>query len=464
MKAPHKLSSFGMFAMGFGQIVGVGWIIIMGDWLSFAGPGGTILVLLVGGMLLLSVGLCYGLINRRIKKPGGEIAYAAEVFGLRASFIVGWFLSLFAVAIVAFLSISFGWITSKLLGLAQSVVAYEVLGEPVYSHQALISAAGLAVVVVANYLGIRSAGNFQSVATALLLLSAAVMIVAGLAAGSAEHLTPLFLPAEGESVVTGLLRVLVTVPFFFAGFQIIPQLVENAPTDSRVSTGQIILVSLLGAGLFYSGITLAVSLTAPWQTIVDAELPVHYAFSRLPLGAWLGTLVLAAGTLGILTTWNSAFVWALKLLNALALKHFIPQAFREPLAGHRGSVAGVLLVGLCGVVALLLGRSFILPIVNFAAAAIAAAMLTTSLCVWRLTKAQGTEDLPGGRFTIACAIATSAFMLGLAVYEPFRDTGALLPPEAWVFFIWFAAGALFWRMSRALRTSPEGEVAVEGQV
>ncbi|MEM9989144.1 MAG: amino acid permease, partial [Pseudomonadota bacterium] len=120
--AASTLSVFGLFAMGFGQIVGVGWIIIMGSWLAAGGPVGTMSMLLLGGVLLLSVSLCYGWISQRVREPGGEIAYAKAVFGQRVAFIIGWFIALFAIAIVSFLTISFGWVTSILLGLPKGPV------------------------------------------------------------------------------------------------------------------------------------------------------------------------------------------------------------------------------------------------------------------------------------------------------------------------------------------------------
>jgi APA family basic amino acid/polyamine antiporter len=41
------------FALAFGSIIGVGWMIVIGDWLHSAGPGGTIIAFLSGGVLLI---------------------------------------------------------------------------------------------------------------------------------------------------------------------------------------------------------------------------------------------------------------------------------------------------------------------------------------------------------------------------------------------------------------------------
>ncbi|MEM9989279.1 MAG: hypothetical protein AAF723_07140, partial [Pseudomonadota bacterium] len=251
-----------------------------------------------------------------------------------------------------------------------------------------------------------------------------------------------------------LVKVFITVPFFFAGFQIIPQLVEHMPKKSNVSLGLIMVVSVISAGLFYAGITLAVSLLAPWQNIIDAELPVYEAFSNIQFGEILGPVVLVAGTLGILTTWNSAFVWALKILSALAKDHMIPERFYSSPEKKAASVSSILLILVSGLAALFLGRSFILPIVNFAAASISLAMVCTTICVYILYKNEPVaEGLWGGMATIIFAIITAVSMFGLALYEPWKAAEGV-PLEAVVFLMWTSLGVLLW-WSRGKKISSE---------
>ena len=38
-----EISSFDYLSIGFGSMIGVGWIIVLGDWLAQAGPMGAIL-------------------------------------------------------------------------------------------------------------------------------------------------------------------------------------------------------------------------------------------------------------------------------------------------------------------------------------------------------------------------------------------------------------------------------------
>src|SRR2546428_11878585 len=49
------LSTIEYFTFGFGTMIGVGWVVLMDDWLARGGPGGGILGFLIGGLLLFFV-------------------------------------------------------------------------------------------------------------------------------------------------------------------------------------------------------------------------------------------------------------------------------------------------------------------------------------------------------------------------------------------------------------------------
>src|SRR6266481_5727168 len=59
-KLARKLRLADYFALAFGTMVGVGWLVLMDDWLGRGGPLGAILGFALGGILLLPVGYVYG--------------------------------------------------------------------------------------------------------------------------------------------------------------------------------------------------------------------------------------------------------------------------------------------------------------------------------------------------------------------------------------------------------------------
>ena len=71
-------------------MVGVGWVVLMDDWLGRGGPAGAFLGFLLGGVLLLPVARTYGRMVLEIQDAGAEIAYTEGVFAPWASFAAAW--------------------------------------------------------------------------------------------------------------------------------------------------------------------------------------------------------------------------------------------------------------------------------------------------------------------------------------------------------------------------------------
>src|SRR4030095_13887398 len=72
-----SLSTVEYFTFGFGTMIGVGWVVLMDDWLSRGGPGGGMLGFLIGGLLLFPIAHTYGRLVQRIRDAGAEIAHSA---------------------------------------------------------------------------------------------------------------------------------------------------------------------------------------------------------------------------------------------------------------------------------------------------------------------------------------------------------------------------------------------------
>src|ERR1035437_224291 len=55
----RKLRVTDYFSLGWRTMVGVGWLVVMDDWLTRGGPLGGILGFAIGGILLLPIALCF---------------------------------------------------------------------------------------------------------------------------------------------------------------------------------------------------------------------------------------------------------------------------------------------------------------------------------------------------------------------------------------------------------------------
>src|SRR5574337_832461 len=90
----RKLRLTEYFTLGFGVMVGVGWLVVMDDWLARGGPLGGVLGFAIGGALLLPVGWVYGQWVMALPDASGEVAYTARVFPQSVSFATGWMMLL----------------------------------------------------------------------------------------------------------------------------------------------------------------------------------------------------------------------------------------------------------------------------------------------------------------------------------------------------------------------------------
>src|ERR1700757_223275 len=93
-KLARKLRVRDYFALGWGTMVGVGWLVVMDDWLSRGGALGGILGFAVGGAMLIPIGYVYGKLVVAVPDAASEVAYTAKVFPTSISFATGWMMVL----------------------------------------------------------------------------------------------------------------------------------------------------------------------------------------------------------------------------------------------------------------------------------------------------------------------------------------------------------------------------------
>src|SRR5262245_63619299 len=62
----RAMHSWDYFTLAFGSIVGVGWMILLDDWLARGGPVGAVLGFLLAGLALIPVVAIYGRLAEQI--------------------------------------------------------------------------------------------------------------------------------------------------------------------------------------------------------------------------------------------------------------------------------------------------------------------------------------------------------------------------------------------------------------
>ena len=454
----------GYFSLAFGAMVGSGWVIVLGDWLRVAGPGGTIVGFLAGAVAMALICLCYGELASRHSSAGAEFLYALDTFRARAGFMVGWFLTLFAVAVCAFEAIACAWLLRALLPGIAAKSAYSIAGGAVSWDALIIGLAGAVSIHALHLRGAAFAIRFQSIATYGFLAVCAILVLMGMALGSTANLQPLWKAGSGGSWVHGSLWVFATCAFFLNCWQTaLHALEERKPGITITQVIHCMLAAIFAGAAFYTLITVAASMAVPWPDLLTKDVPAAAAFSALGLHGVLGTIVLGAAVVSVFKTW-SAMVWiGSRLLYAQARHGLLPQSFARVDSRSGAPRAAVTVVTMLSIGGLCLGRAAILPIVDMVSISLAFSLVFCLVALLRRRALDTVEPpyrVPGGTATILCALACAVAMIGIATIEPlFRNQGKV--PMEWMFLVaWAALGMIVWRVTRSMREGARNQAPV----
>lgn len=450
------LGRFGFFALAFGSMIGVGWVTSIGNWLQQAGPGGAILAFLVGGAVMLCIGLCYAELTPMLPVAGGEVAYAYKAFGTFKAFLVGWALAFGYVSISGFEAISIGRVLSFLFPSIDRWPLYEFAGSTIFASHLIVAVLCTASITWINWIGARSAARLQVWLTILFVVITLIFVVAGFSSGKLANLEPVFAAGDaGLGAYAGLLAVMVTIPFWFVGFDTIPQAAEEASGAVKPRTLALLIVGSIAAAVaFYVLLILSVSMLGPWQELAGADLPAAHAFEAAFKSQWLRDLVLIAALLGLFTSWNGFFLAGSRVVFALGRGRIIPAAFGDSHARHGTPHRAILLVGGLTLLAPLLGRDALLALVNAGSFCIALAFFGVSLSLLRLRR-----DCPHlarpFRLRLAPLIAGAAAAGSLAMLAamiiPGSPAALSWPHEHIVLMVMLAVGGVLWAAAAGVR-------------
>ena len=158
----RKLRLADFFSLGFGTMVGVGWLVVMDDWLSRGGPLGVVLAFLMGGLALLPIGMVYGHLVRAMPDAASEIAYTAAVFPRWISYATGWMMLLAYYIVCPWEAVAIGRIAGYLFPTLDRIELYHVGGKPVFLPHLIIGLALTVFITFLNYRGIRVSATLQN--------------------------------------------------------------------------------------------------------------------------------------------------------------------------------------------------------------------------------------------------------------------------------------------------------------
>ena len=135
--------------------------------------------------------------------------------------------------------------------------------------------------VLLNFRGASAAAKLQAFLTKALLAGMLLAMAISFVKGGPSNILPSFTQVEGPSTVTsannmfaGIISVLVMTPFFYAGFDTIPQQAEEAAEGLDWNKfGRVISMALLAAGGFYMICIYSFGTIIPWTDFLKSTVP-----------------------------------------------------------------------------------------------------------------------------------------------------------------------------------------------
>ena len=452
-----ELTLFNFFTIGFGAIIGTGWVLLVGDWMVLGGgPVPAMIAFAIGAILLVPIGMVFGELTAAIPISGGIIEYVERTFGRKLGFITGWMLLLGnaplcpweAIAISKLLTTRFA--EFPVLAWLRSVKLYTILGADVYLWPTVIALGFAVLVIFLNLKGAGAAAKLSSFLTKALLAGMILAMVISFMTGSPSNAMPVFSQVNdaaggnattATSLLGGVIAVLVMTPFFYAGFDTIPQQAEEASDNiDWKKFGLIPAIALLASGAFYLICIYSFGTIIDWHEFVRSSVPALAVLERVNLFFYIAMLIIA--TLGPLGPMNSFFGASTRLMLALGRKGMLPESFAEIDPNSGVPKQAVVVMGALTLIGPFLGNNMLIPLTSVASLGFVFACTMAGLACWKLRKTE--PDLPrpytvsGGMFGIGAAILAGSLIIALMVVP--MSPAALKPIERAITIAWVAIG------------------------
>jgi amino acid transporter len=444
----HKLGTLDYFTLGFGSMVGVGWLVVIDDWLLRGGPVGAALGFLIGGVLLIPVALTYARLVTFVPDAGAEVAYTERVLPRPVSFVTGWIMTLAYLIVCPYEAVAIGRLLSRPLPQLDGVVLYSVGGQPIYLWRLIVGVVLTLWIGWINYRGIRLSATFQGLCTFGLLAVFAVFSGLGFARGSGANLQPWFGQPGGWGAALSVVLVLQIVPYFMTGFESATKTSEEARHDFRAGGFYRAILWSIGAGTgFYVLVVLVVGLTYPWRALTELPFGTAVAFERAFDSRRLGDLIFFGAVLSLLKVYNGNFVAATRLIYGLGKRGLVHSGLAAVHPHHLTPHAAIGLALAVTLLGALLGDAVLVPISEVGSLAVAVGWLATCVCFLRgVSWAEGGAPTAGPLWAarVGALVAAGLILMKLLPFVP----GHLSGPEWLALASWMGLGVLLWRLRR----------------
>ncbi|MBC5689614.1 APC family permease [Mediterraneibacter sp. NSJ-55] len=435
------LGKFDLFAIGFGAIIGWGWISMGSTWIGGAGMLGACLAFVFAGLMMIFVALCYGELASAMPKAGGPQNFAWMAYGTKASFIAGWACLLNPVLFVSWLCNAAVDALNYLYPLSDTPLLYTVYGYEIHTGTLAAYMIMAVMMIWLTYTGIQGMSRVQNIAVIIMIIIAAIFIIAALFKGDTRNFEPLI--ANGAK---GVAANILTCATFLAGFECIPQASEESVVKPRELGKVIVFVMLAAVGWFILTIV-ATSLGLSHGEIQNSKLAavdsMAAIFNNNPLA---GKAMIVVGLLGILTSWISTYINGSRLMYSMSRGGMIPEFFAKLHSRYQTPYRTILIMGAVMLASGFLGGGVNVWYPTAAGFGSVVAYVIVALSFIKLRKSK--PDMPRPYKVKSAAVGYIAVLMGcilVGISLPgFPGSGLKWPYEILMVIIWIALGGILY--------------------
>lgn len=361
------LGTTDIMMVAFGAMIGWGWVVSSGQWIQQGGVLGTAIGFIIGGIMIYFVGLCYAELTAAMPICGSTHAFSYKAFGAGGSFVCTWAIILSYVGVVCFEAVSLPTILQYIFPGFLKGYLYSVAGFDIYASWLICAIFFAILITLINIVGTKKAAILQNILTVIIAAVGIILVVAALFTGDMSNMeSQMFVGDSGGKVIEAVVAVAITTPFFFFGFDVIPQAAEEINVPLK-KVGRLMMLSIVMAVVFYVMVVVSVGYIMSDSDIANSMnttgLVTADAMAKAFSSTMMAKVLIIGGLCGIVTSWNSFMIGGSRALYAMAESYMIPHFFSK-LSKKGTPVNALLLVGLLSVVAPFFGRVMLTWIVD----------------------------------------------------------------------------------------------------
>lgn len=292
--------------VGLGAIIGAGIFVVTGVAAGVSGAS-FIVGLMVAGLIASFNGLSSAQLAAVYPQSGGTYEYGYQLLKPSLGFSAGWMFLVSKLSAAGIVAIGFGSYFHQLV--------------PTFTPLTY-SVAAVALLTIANLVGIKKAGTVNLIIVLVTLLSLVYFVVGGVGSVKASNFTP-FAPFG----VMGIAESTAILFFAFTGYARIATLAEEV-VEPKKTIPRAVIITIISAIVLYAAVSIVATGAIGAEAMAQSKSPLEVASKAInaPGVSLIITIGASTAMLGVLL---SQILGISRMLLAMGRRNDLPHFFEK---------------------------------------------------------------------------------------------------------------------------------------